>query len=49
MNHSDGCQARMEKMIGEDKTDKRTKKMKDRFDKYVAQQVADGEENRVSA
>ena len=39
----------MEKIIGEDETDERTKKMKDRFDHYVAQQVAEGDEDRVSA
>ena len=49
VNHSDGCRARMEKIIGEDETDDRTKKMKDRFDHDVAQQVAEVDENRVSA
>ena len=49
VNHSDGCRARMEKIIGEDETDERTKKMKERFDHYAAQQVAEGDENRVSA
>ena len=39
----------MEKIIGEDETDERTKKMKDRFDHYVSQQMAEGDDNRVSA
>ena len=46
VNHSDGCWARMEKIIGEDQTDERTKKMKDRFDHYVAQQVAEGDQKQ---
>ena len=40
--HSRECRVRMEKMICEDKTDDRTKKMKDRFDHYLAQQVIRG-------
>ena len=49
LNLSDGCRARMEKIIGEDETDERAKKTKERFDHYAAQQVAEGDENRVSA
>ena len=49
VNHSDGCRDMMEKIIGEDETDERTKKMKERFDHYAAQQVAEGGENRLSA
>ena len=49
VNHIDGCRARMEKIIGEDETDERTKKTKARFHHYVAQQVAEGDGNRVSA
>ena len=30
VNHNDGCLVRMEKIIGEDETDEKTKKMKDR-------------------
>lgn len=36
VNHNDGCRLRMEKITGEDETDERTKKMKDRFDHYLA-------------
>jgi hypothetical protein len=39
----------MEKIIGEDVTDDRTKKMKERFDHYLAQQVAEGDERVESA
>ena len=36
----------MEKIIGEDEADERTKKMKERFDHYLAQQVDDGDMNK---
>ena len=35
---------RLEKMIGEDETDDRTKKMKERFDHYFVQQLAEGDD-----
>ena len=49
VNHNDGCRIRMEKIIGEDDTDERTKKMKDRFDHYLAQPVDDGDVSKGSA
>ena len=39
----------MEKIIGEDETDERTKKVKERFDHYLAQKVAEGHVNQRSA
>ena len=34
VNHNDGCRIRMEKIICEDETDERTKKVKERVDHY---------------
>ena len=39
----------MEMIISEDETDERTKKMKERFDQYSAQQFDDGDLNKESA
>ena len=39
----------MEKLIGEDETDDRAEKMKERFDHYLAQQVAEGDDRVGSA
>ena len=49
VNHNDGCRIRMEKIIGEDETDERTKKVKERFDHYLAQQVDEGVVDKRSA
>ena len=46
VNHNDGCRIRMQKIIGEDETDERTKKVKERFDHYLAQQVDEGDMNK---
>ena len=47
--HSEGCRIRMEKIIGEDVADDRSKKLKERFDHCLAQQVAEGDERVESA
>ena len=39
----------MEKIIGEDENDERTKKVKERFDHYLAQQVDEGDADKTSA
>ena len=49
VNHNDGCRMRMEKIIGDDENDERTKKVKERFDHYLAQQVDEGDVNKKSA
>ena len=36
VNHNDGCRMRMEKIIGEDENDERTKKVKEKFDHDLA-------------
>ena len=47
--YGEGCRVRMEKLIGEDETDDRTKKRKERFDHYLVQQVAKGDDRVGSA
>ena len=47
--HTEGCRIRMEKIIGEDENDDRARKMKERFDHYLAQQVAEGDVRVESA
>ena len=49
VNHSYGCRIRMEKIIGEDGTDERTKKVKERFDHCLAQQVDEDDVSKRSA
>ena len=49
VNHNDGCRMRMEKIIGEDENDERTKKVKERLDNDLAQQVDEGDVNKKSA
>ena len=46
VHHSDGCRIRMGKIIDEDETDERTKKLKERFDHDLAQQVDEGDVNK---